>query len=40
MGQFVTRLLDGLAGLDDPPDVLPYVLSFRAKLRPGVRRLR
>ena len=40
MGQFVTRLLDGLAGLDEPPDVLPYVLSFRAKLRPGVRRLR
>ena len=40
VGQFVTRLLDGLAGLDEPPDVLPYVLSFRAELRPGVRRLR
>ena len=40
VGQFVTRLLDGLAALDEPPDVLPYVLSFRAELRPGVRRLR
>jgi len=40
VGQFVARLLDGLAGLDDPPEVLPYVLSFRAELRPGVRRLR
>ncbi len=40
VGQFVARLLDGLAALDDPPEVLPYVLSFRAELRPGVRRLR
>ena len=40
VGQFVTRLLDGLAALDEPPDVRPYVLSFRAELRPGVRRLR
>jgi len=40
VGQFVGRLLDGLATLDDPPEVLPYVLSFRAELRPGVRRLR
>jgi glycosyltransferase involved in cell wall biosynthesis len=40
VGQFVARLLDGLARLDDPPEVLPYVLSFRAGLRPGVRRLR
>jgi glycosyltransferase involved in cell wall biosynthesis len=40
VGQFVARLLDGLADLDEPPDVHRYVLSFRAALPPGVRRLR
>jgi glycosyltransferase involved in cell wall biosynthesis len=40
VGHFVGRLLDGLAGLDDPPDMQRYVLSFRAELPPGVRRLR
>jgi glycosyltransferase involved in cell wall biosynthesis len=39
VGHFVARLLDGLSKLDEPPDVIPYVLSFRAKLEPGVRRL-
>ena len=39
VGQFVTRLLDGLAGLDEPPRIKPYVLSFRATLPHGVQRL-
>jgi len=39
VGQFVTRLLDGLAGLEEPPAIKPYVLSFRATLPDGVRRL-
>jgi glycosyltransferase involved in cell wall biosynthesis len=40
VGQFVARLLDGLAMLHEPPEVRPYVLSFRAQLPVGVRRLR
>jgi glycosyltransferase involved in cell wall biosynthesis len=40
VGQFVARLLDGLAALEDPPEVRRYVLSFRAALPAGVRRLR
>ena len=40
VGQFVGRLLAGLSALDDPPAMQPYVLSFRAELSPGVRRLR
>jgi glycosyltransferase involved in cell wall biosynthesis len=40
VGQFVGRLIDGLAELDDPPGLRRYVLSFRARLPEGVRRLR
>jgi glycosyltransferase involved in cell wall biosynthesis len=39
VGQFTQRLLDGLATLEHAPTVLPYVLSMRASLRPGTRRL-
>jgi glycosyltransferase involved in cell wall biosynthesis len=39
VGHFTQSLLDGLAMLDEPPDVLPYVLSMRAPLPPGTRRL-
>jgi glycosyltransferase involved in cell wall biosynthesis len=39
VGQFTQRLLDGLATLDHPPTVLPYVLSMRAALASGTRRL-
>jgi glycosyltransferase involved in cell wall biosynthesis len=39
VGQFTQRLLDGLATLEHPPAVLPYVLSMRAPLAPGTRRL-
>ena len=40
VGQFVARLLEGLADLEAPPAMQPYVVSFRAQLRPGVVRLR
>jgi glycosyltransferase involved in cell wall biosynthesis len=40
VGQFVARLLDGLAALDSPPNMKRYVLSYRAELPPGVHRLR
>ncbi len=39
VGQFTQRLIDGLAALDQAPTVLPYVLSMRAPLAPGTRRL-
>jgi glycosyltransferase involved in cell wall biosynthesis len=39
VGQFTQRLLDGLATLERAPTVLPYVLSMRAPLTPGTRRL-
>jgi glycosyltransferase involved in cell wall biosynthesis len=39
VGQFTQRLLDGLATLEVAPTVLPYVLSMRAPLAPGTRRL-
>jgi glycosyltransferase involved in cell wall biosynthesis len=39
VGQFTQRLIDGLATLDHPPTVLPYVLSMRAPLAAGTRRL-
>jgi glycosyltransferase involved in cell wall biosynthesis len=39
IGHFVAQLLDALADLPEPPDIERYVLSFRASLPPGVRRL-
>jgi glycosyltransferase involved in cell wall biosynthesis len=40
VGQFVARLVHGLAALDSAPTVWRYVLSYRAELPPGVHRLR
>ena len=39
VGQFVVQLLTAFEQLDDPPELQPYVLSFRAKLPTDVRRL-
>jgi glycosyltransferase involved in cell wall biosynthesis len=39
IGRFVTELVDALGRLDEPPAVERYVLSFRASLPSGVRRL-
>jgi glycosyltransferase involved in cell wall biosynthesis len=39
IGRFVSQLLDALAALPEPPDLRPYVLSFRARLPDGVQRL-
>jgi glycosyltransferase involved in cell wall biosynthesis len=39
IGRFVTQLVDALGRLDEPPAVDRYVLSFRATLPAGVRRL-
>ena len=39
IGQFTALLLDALRQLDEPPTVVPYVLSGRATLPPGTRRL-
>lgn len=40
IGEFTARLLDSLTGLDNPPKVVPYVLSRRAGSLPqGTRRL-
>jgi glycosyltransferase involved in cell wall biosynthesis len=39
IGHFVEQLLDALVALPEPPDIERYVLSFRASLPPGVRRL-
>ena len=40
IGVAVAELLGALRSLDDPPDIQPYVLSFRAPLPEGTRRLR
>ena len=39
IGQFTANLLDAMRALDTPPMIVPYVLSGRAALEPGVRRL-
>ena len=39
IGQFTANLLDALRALDPAPTILPYVLSGRAPLQAGVRRL-
>jgi glycosyltransferase involved in cell wall biosynthesis len=39
IGRFVAQLVEALARLDDPPVLQRYVLSFRAALPQGVRRL-
>jgi glycosyltransferase involved in cell wall biosynthesis len=39
IGRFVSQLLDALGTLPEPPDMHRYVLSFRARLPDGVRRL-
>ena len=39
IGLFTSRLLDGLARVPQPPQVMRYVLSARASLPSGVRRL-
>jgi glycosyltransferase involved in cell wall biosynthesis len=39
IGRFVTQLVDALSRLDEPPALERYVLSFRAALPSGVRRL-
>ena len=39
VGQFVVQLIDALAVLPEPPRLRRYVLSFRAALPDGVRRL-
>jgi glycosyltransferase involved in cell wall biosynthesis len=39
IGRFVTQLVDALGRLDEPPALERYVLSFRAALPRGVRRL-
>jgi glycosyltransferase involved in cell wall biosynthesis len=39
IGQFTAHLIDALRALDAPPAIVPYVLSGRAPLQPGVRRL-
>lgn len=40
VGSAVGHLLDALEELPEPPDLHPYVLSFRARLPPGTVRLR
>jgi glycosyltransferase involved in cell wall biosynthesis len=39
IGRFVAQLVEALSRLDDPPALQRYVLSFRAALPQGVRRL-
>jgi len=39
IGQFTALLIDALAALDEPPTIVPYVLSGRATLPSGTRRL-
>ncbi len=39
VGLAVDRLIEALTALDDGPELLPYVLSFRSRPGPGVRRL-
>ncbi|MEP6661246.1 MAG: glycosyltransferase family 1 protein [Acidimicrobiales bacterium] len=40
IGEFTARLLESLPLVDDPPDIVPFVLSRRAgSLPPGTRRL-